>query len=97
MSNLLRGYMTFTSIWTIYGFTRGYRAEPHHTPHHVPPHFTERFTNGFMNSMVYSNPIAQVMSVSELVYRLHVHCCQFDKQKYKLPYYEIVGMCRDTI
>lgn len=99
---LLKNYMIGSSMFAIYGMTRGYRSNQYRNYDnysiYVEPHFKERIVNGIFNGIVYSNPFYQLYAGYQLYHRIQSNTNNFPyTSKHNFAYRELVGYCKDKL
>jgi hypothetical protein len=85
----------FCSTMSVYGFTRGYRAQEGKI---IKESLTsDKIANATINSLFYAMPIMNIGPTLRLINRLEIEHKRLHKDDYKDNYREFVGECMDTI
>lgn len=84
----------FCSTMSVYGFSRGYRAQVVNNKENLT---SDKIANATVNSLFYTIPIMNIGPTLRLINRLEIEHKKLQKDDYKDNYREIVGECMDTI
>ena len=88
-------YGVFCASMGVYGCSRGYRSQ--HYEEVYDELTTDRITLSLLNGIIYATPGFNIVSFVRLLNRLEIQHKKLDKNKYKLNYKEVHGICYDTL
>ena len=89
-----RGLIGFCSSMSVYGVTRGYRAQNIRDKDTLT---SGRIANGIFNGLLYAVPIVNIGPTIRLINRLEIDYKGLNPNDYKDNYREFIGECDDTI
>lgn len=83
-------YTGFTTGMGIYGFSRGYRARDNEM-------VSDKLVSGTFNTLLYVTPVVNIWPLVRLTDRITIQSKGLDKNKYRDAYFELTGICWQTI